>query len=965
MSNISIQRELNIAARFEKLSQAEKTAGAAQAQGTASTEKTQSSIPSASSTISTGLQQMLDKLGQTDQTAQTEILQTGEGALAEAKDILNRMSRLAQEAQSEGADRPKLQAELKELLSELDRVLQSADYEGASLFQGEDAQMYESLLEDLETLLSGTTQTPSDGQGQVSTPTDIMQQLLDELAQGVPIDQALQSLTGAEGASLLSLMDLFGGEDAQQLMTLLNILMTSGGQGTLSLGDAATLSLLEGLNNSQLNLLVSMLATRTPAGTETAPQSAPEPAAQQFGQFLVTGQDLSGVTFSPDTNTITLTGEENVTIQGGQEAPQAEGASQPTIVLSGTGQVKLQNVEGTRLVVTGQEARVLTAGGNTLGEVRMEQGASVEFGGEGLLETGRFTADGTNRITVTGGALSVEGGQGSLNGAQVYMAGCASLAAQVRTVQTPGGQAEPFDVLWKALLPGWKQIDGMIVDGQRTQMSLFQSGEQMSAARLWLNRETDPSHGHPIHSVTIMGRDEADEQQVHSVWVRWDEAYNSFRQITMYPNPFAVNGGEQGVDWIYEEDTQTLRVLTDRVVGISGGTGLDAQQEEFSGRLAIESNLGDLELTLGGITCHALAGRAFELGRENHVTLYLRDGSANTFESAEGYAGISLGDGTTLMIDAAPAEEPEDGGEETETASASQSEGADSEVPVGILIARGGDGGAGIGRDSGGSWDRISRITIAGGTVEASGTGGGAGIGAGRHGFMGDVVITGGTVTAEGGPGGGAGIGGALGAPVGDIRIQGGTITAVAVYHAAAIGAGVEGECGDVYIGPAAHILKAQGGDPETTIGACRFGKCGKVQVEACGAKDTVAVGLPFDDTPLPQWSDAAELPRFVITPRMLRLRNLDLSTFESAWAAEGTINAASRHIELVEGIYYALSGQLKQGDGSSPLRSAADADALLNRAQSSIRQTSPNRVLKRPGRKGREAVLKLLAQKN
>lgn len=991
MSDLSIRRELNIATRFEKLAQAEKPAGAAQSQSAAQAQGTAQpgKLPQASSTLAPSLQQLLETLDSPEQLAQAnrELLQTGEGALAEARDILERMSKLAQQAQQDGADRTALQKEYKQLLGELDRVLQNANYEGEPLFQGEDFQTYETLLDDLERLLGGTAQTTAGaGAQQGGVSAEKVQQLLAQLTQGVPLDQALQSLTGASGNSLLALMDLFGGEGGEQLMSLLTALLSGDGQGAATLlGDAATLTLLSALDGSKLNMLVSALASRAPEGAQAAgaqPQAGQADTTQQFGQFQAAGQDLSGVSYDPSSNTLTVTGQGDVTILGGQQPGQAQQAgqaqaegqsqAQPTIVLSGSGQVKMQNVEGGRLVVAGQEARVYTVGENTLGEVRMEPGAWAEFGGEGLLEAGKFTADASNHVTLTGGAVSVGRGQGSLEGAQVYMSGCASLAAQAQTVRTAGGQAEPFDVLWKALLPGWKQVDAMVVDGQQTQLSLYQSGERMSAARLWLDRGTDPSHGHPIHSLTIMGRDEADEQQIQSVWLCWDETYGGFRQVIMYPNPFTITGGEQGVDWTYEEGTQTLRILTHRVVAVSGGEGLDAQQQAFSGRLAIADNLGPLELTLGGLTCQALAGRAFDLGRENHVTLLLLDGTSNSFESGEGCAGVSLGDGTSLTIDATSDKPEESGGDEPEGSEAREeaaapppagenSEEAGSERPVGSLSARGGDGGAGIGRDSGGSWDRISKIVICGGEVYAEGAGGGAGIGAGRYGFMGDVVITGGVVTAVGGPGGGAGIGGALGAPVGDITIQGGDISATAVYQAAAIGAGVEGECGDVYVSADARILNAQGGDPGYDIGPCRFGKCGQVRVETDEGPG-IAVGFPpRGDEPLPDVGEVVRLPRFVITPRMLRLRNLDLSSFEAAWAAEGTINAASRHIQLVEGIYHALGGRV-----DAPLRTVEDADELLGRAQSSIRRTSPEGAMRlHSGRKGREALLQLLSQQS
>ena len=199
----------------------------------------------------------------------------------------------------------------------------------------------------------------------------------------------------------------------------------------------------------------------------------------------------------------------------------------------------------------------------------------------------------------------------------------------------------------------------------------------------------------------------------------------------MYPNPFAVTGGEAGRDWTYEEHTHTLCIRSSRVTGISGGRGTDSNQTPFSGRIALDDGIGTLALALGGVVCRVSQGRAFSLGRGNDVTLTLESGSRNLFESGEGCAGLSLGEGTSLRIDRG---ESAGGGR----------------TPEGSLTAIGRGGGAGIGRDSGGSRDQTSRILIRGGAVTAAGHGGGAGIGAGKNGTMGPVTILGGTVESTG-----------------------------------------------------------------------------------------------------------------------------------------------------------------------------------------------------------------------
>lgn len=118
----------------------------------------------------------------------------------------------------------------------------------------------------------------------------------------------------------------------------------------------------------------------------------------------------------------------------------------------------------------------------------------------------------------------------------------------------------------------------------------------------------------------------------------------------MYPNPFTVTGGEPGLDWVYEEGTCTLHILTDQVISVSGGSGLDAKQVPFSGRIALADHIGSLELALEGVVCQVEEGRAFSLGRGNDVTLLLPGGTSSRFESGAGCTGISLGDGTSLRL---------------------------------------------------------------------------------------------------------------------------------------------------------------------------------------------------------------------------------------------------------------------------------------------------------------------------
>lgn len=345
------------------------------------------------------------------------------------------------------------------------------------------------------------------------------------------------------------------------------------------------------------------------------------------------------------------------------------------------------------------------------------------------------------------------------------------------------------------------------------------------------------------------------------------------------------------------------------------------------------------------------SGRAFHLGRENDVTLLLQCGTDNRFESGAGFAGISLGEGTSLRIDHA--------GSHSDTRSGE-----------GTLAASGGAGGAGIGRDSGAGRDRTSSILIAGGVITATGTGGGAGIGAGKRGAMGPVTITGGTVSSTGGKGG-AGIGAALGGPVGDIIIRGGTVTALASYHAAAIGAGVQGESGDILITGSARIVKALGGDPGADIGACLFGGCGKVNItggaDIGGAKLRTGTGIA-----LPMGEDTVTLPQFRLSTRALQLDGMSISTREEARTAGRTLEADRRWVSQIQDAYDAMYKQLEQSFGGlytvrryvrrngAPLRDPSTANILLASVRESILHQS-SQAMDSHVQRGAEDVRQLL----
>jgi hypothetical protein len=118
---------------------------------------------------------------------------------------------------------------------------------------------------------------------------------------------------------------------------------------------------------------------------------------------------------------------------------------------------------------------------------------------------------------------------------------------------------------------------------------------------------------------------------------------------------------------------------------------------------------------------------------------------------------------------------------------------------TGSLDVSSNDGGAGIGSGTA----RCGDIIISGGTITAKGGLGAPGIGSGRLNSCGNITICGGTITAKGG-GSGVGIGGGWSGSCGDITITDGVTSVTAIKgenSVNCIGAGDDGSCGTVTIG--------------------------------------------------------------------------------------------------------------------------------------------------------------------
>ena len=122
-------------------------------------------------------------------------------------------------------------------------------------------------------------------------------------------------------------------------------------------------------------------------------------------------------------------------------------------------------------------------------------------------------------------------------------------------------------------------------------------------------------------------------------------------------------------------------------------------------------------------------------------------------------------------------------------------------------------------------------LTISGtGSLDVSSNSGGAGIGSGTA-RCGDIIISGGTITAKGGSSA-PGIGSGALNSCGNITICGGTITAKGGGSGVGIGSGWSGSCGDIAITDGVTSVTAtKGFDANNSIGVGYHGSCGTVTI--------------------------------------------------------------------------------------------------------------------------------------
>lgn len=673
--------------------------------------------------------------------AARQTLRANEAVLREVKDGVDRMESLAREAAAEGApDREVLGEELSKLRQELMRLLGGtaglplSDSAAQSPISQLPAWLLLAMADspDPDQLLAALGLDKSAGGSEIMAAlaklpledpgagylaavylgaviagggTDKLDpemaaqgllRLLEAMRNGLAPDEAVTELTNGLFDSLEDFQQQFLDGMAPGMEAFFSNLLFSGGFSMPDLMD-----LLSGGGMGETDLLMTLLAALDAAvgmlpelgGSGEATGETQDPAAQQasqsqdMGGFTAEGRELTGVAYDAESNAVTVSGDEKVILRGRGEQTSA-------LELRGQGQVEIRNANAARVTVDNAKTQLYTKGETELHELSFKEKATLTLAGSGLTRLGDIKGGPDNVLRLKEGAFILERQAAELP-IRVVIEGAVMLQVprESHVFNALGEELEPYDLMWKSMFPGWSSLEGMTIDGRHAQMMLLRSA-QPDLARLWLLKG-DPSQGYPAHLIALEGRGRSEELQTRYVYLQWSRMQRKFIPISMFPNPFTVTGGEEDVDWRYEEDSRTLRVLTGKVTGLKGGAGTDAVDRPFSGRLALADGIGAVELTLDGVTCRVPSGRACSLGSGNRVTLLLKCGTESLFESGAGCAGISLGDGTSLYID--------------QTRATGQ--------PDGALTARGGAASPGIGRDSGHGKGRTASIMIRGGRV--------------------------------------------------------------------------------------------------------------------------------------------------------------------------------------------------------------------------------------------------------
>ena len=250
-------------------------------------------------------------------------------------------------------------------------------------------------------------------------------------------------------------------------------------------------------------------------------------------------------------------------------------------------------------------------------------------------------------------------------------------------------------------------------------------------------------------------------------------------------------------------------------------------------------------VTLNNVTINGTNDEAYNwagITCQGNNIIVLADGSKNVIKGFNSkMPGIHVPQGSRLIIQGTTGTlDVSSNGNGCGIGGGSETNAGDIEIQGGVITATGGEGCAGIGAGGNLSVDLdpvtsfgvyCGNILISGGTVTAQGGEAAAGIGSGAViSNCGTITIKGGTVTGYGSKGDtrGAGIGSGNSTDVGDILISGGTITATSnSKFCSAIGCGGSGKCSSVTIKKTITSVTVNG-----SIGDYGSASCGPVTIE-------------------------------------------------------------------------------------------------------------------------------------
>ena len=253
-------------------------------------------------------------------------------------------------------------------------------------------------------------------------------------------------------------------------------------------------------------------------------------------------------------------------------------------------------------------------------------------------------------------------------------------------------------------------------------------------------------------------------------------------------------------------------------------------------------------VTLNNVTINGTNDEAYNwagITCQGNNIIVLADGSKNVIKGFNSkMPGIHVPQGSRLIIQGTTGTlDVSSNGNGCGIGGGSETNAGDIEIQGGVITATGGEGCAGIGA-GGNLYIELDPVTsfgvycgnilISGGTVTAQGGEDAAGIGSGAgRSVCGTITIKGGTVTGYGSigddpRGAGIGTGGGSHTKVGDILISGGTITATSNGHyCSAIGCGGDGQCSSITIKKTVTSVTVNG-----SIGENDEGDCGPVIIE-------------------------------------------------------------------------------------------------------------------------------------